>query len=75
MIIVLGPGRNRGNRGRLFLSVLSTFSTLLENAETAENYEIHQILGFNYYLPFLYIQMPQINVYTVNHSTPYPKGS
>ena len=31
--------------------------------------------GFNFYLPFLYIQMPQINVYTVNHSTPYPKGS
>ena len=30
--------------------------------------------GFNFYLPFLYIQMPQINVYTVSHSTPYPKG-
>ena len=31
---------------------------------------------FSFYLPFLYIQMPQINVFTIiNHSTPYPKGS
>ena len=47
----------------------------VETAETAENCEIYQMLGFNFYLPFLYIQMSQINVYTVNHSIPYPKGS